>query len=217
MSFVDRLLTIVVTATVTSAAWLVMGGTVLNRDAGGEGRSASSSISAATGEKTLASPARRIDRDDLLSPPIPAAGEIVIPVAGVSASQLTDTFTQSRENGARLHEAIDIMAPRGTPVVAAAPGTIEKLFVSAAGGNTIYVRSRDGRTIHYYAHLDEYAAGLAEGQTVAQGAALGTVGISGNAAPDAPHLHFAILRTQPEAKWWEPAVAINPYPLLTAR
>jgi len=135
-------------------------------------------------------------------------------VAGVSPAQLSDTFSQARAGGARSHDAIDIMAPRGTPVIAVAAGRVEKLLFSPAGGNTAYVRSPDGRTIYYYAHLDEYAPGLAEGQSLQQGSAIGTVGFSGNADPAAPHLHFAVLATAPERKWWDAATAINPYPLL---
>lgn len=147
------------------------------------------------------------------SPPV-ATSALVIPVAGVAPSQLVDTFTESRANGGRTHDAIDIMAPRGTPVVAAAPGRVEKLFLSKDGGNTIYVRSPDGRLIYYYAHLDAYAPGLAEGQEVAAGAPLGTVGSTGNANPDGPHLHFAIAEADPAAPWYQQAPAINPYPWL---
>jgi murein DD-endopeptidase MepM/ murein hydrolase activator NlpD len=135
----------------------------------------------------------------------------------VKADQLTDTFSDSRGGGSRSHEALDIMAPRGTPVVAAAAGTVEKLFHSDAGGNTIYVRSPDRATIHYYAHLDRYADGLHEGESVTQGQTLGAVGSTGDASPDAPHLHFEIMRTTPDAKWYEPATPINPYPLLTGK
>jgi murein DD-endopeptidase MepM/ murein hydrolase activator NlpD len=142
-----------------------------------------------------------------------AAG-LVIPVAGVTPDKLTDTFSDSRGGGSRLHEALDIMAPRGTPVLAAAAGTVEKLFHSDAGGMTIYVRSPDRTTIHYYAHLDRYADGLHEGQAVTQGQALGAVGSSGHADPDAPHLHFEIMQTTPKAKWYEPATSIDPYPLM---
>ncbi len=141
----------------------------------------------------------------------------VIPVEGVRASQLTDTFKQAREGGLRVHDAIDIMAPRGTPVLAVASGRIEKLFLSKAGGNTIYQRSPDGGTIFYYAHLDAYAPGLAEGQAVRAGQRIGTVGFSGNADPAGPHLHFAVLRTMPKAKWHEPATPVNPYPMLGGR
>ena len=109
------------------------------------------------------------------------------------------------------------MAPRGTPVVAAAAGTVEKLFTSEAGGLTVYVRSPDRRLITYYAHLDGYAPDLREGQQLRAGDPIGTVGFTGNAGPDAPHLHFAIMQTAPGANWWEPANAINPYPILTGR
>lgn len=144
--------------------------------------------------------------------PVPA-GALVIPVAGVKASQLVDTFDDVRSAG-RVHDAIDIMAPRGTPVIAAAPGRVEKLFQSKAGGITAYLRSSDGRTIYYYAHLDQYAPGLREGASLAAGAPIGTVGFTGNASPTAPHLHFAVMQTTPDAKWYQPATAINPYPLL---
>jgi len=150
--------------------------------------------------------------------PLPAAPRpdtaLLIPVVGVRAAELADTFTQSRVGGARHHDAIDIMAPPGTPVVAAAAGRLEKLFLSKDGGNTVYVRSPDGGTLFYYAHLDRYASGLAEGAPVRRGMLLGNVGVSGNADPATPHLHFAIWRTAPGRKWWEPAAALNPYPLL---
>lgn len=150
--------------------------------------------------------------------PVPVAAApvqaLIIPVQGVLANQLSDTFTQARENGARVHDAIDIMAPRGTPVLAAAAGTVERLYTSAAGGLTIYVRLDDRRYVHYYAHLDSYATGLSEGQRVAQGQVIGAVGFTGNASPAAPHLHFAIQLTIAAAKWYEPSTALNPYPLL---
>ena len=142
---------------------------------------------------------------------------LVIPVQGVQRGQLIDTFTQARENGARVHDAIDIPSPLGTPVLAAAGGTVEKLFTSAAGGLTIYIRCDDRRFVHYYAHLDHYADGLHEGQRVQQGDVIGAVGFTGNANPSAPHLHFAIQVTAPEAKWYEPSLPINPYPLLMRR
>jgi len=144
------------------------------------------------------------------------SGALVIPVVGVAAGQLSDTFTQARANGARVHDAIDIMAPRGAAVVAAAAGRVEKLFLSNDGGNTIYVRSLDGRLIYYYAHLDGYAPGLAEGRQVEPGTPLGTVGSSGNADPAAPHLHFAIAEADPAGPWYQHAPALNPYPWLVS-
>ena len=142
---------------------------------------------------------------------------LAIPVAGVKASQLIDTYTQARAGGARVHDAIDIMAERGTPVVAAAPGTVEKLFFSDGGGGiTAYIRSEDKRWTYYYAHLHDYAPGLREGQQVRRGTPIGRVGSTGNANPDGPHLHFAIHRMEPGEGWWEGS-AINPYPLLAGR
>ncbi len=139
---------------------------------------------------------------------------LLIPVQGVAANQLRDNFIESREGGARAHEAIDIMAPRGTPVLAAADGRIAKLFLSRRGGITIYQFDYASRIAYYYAHLDRYADGLAEGQAVRRGAVIGYVGNTGNVGPDAPHLHFAILRLGPERQWWK-GEAINPFPYLT--
>ena len=138
---------------------------------------------------------------------------LMIPVAGVRKGDLVNSYTDDRGGGTRIHEAIDIMADTGTPVYAAAPGTVEKLFWSDLGGNTVYVRSPDGRTIFYYAHMDAYRDGLTEGQQVRAGQPLGTVGSSGNADPTAPHLHFAILATTPQDNWSE-GTPVNPYPLL---
>ena len=106
------------------------------------------------------------------------------------------------------------MAPLGTPVLAAAPGKVEKVFLSRDGGNTIYVRSQDRRTIYYYAHLDSYAPDLREGRMVGAGELLGRVGYSGNGNPSAPHLHFAIWKVRPEIPWYGQGEAVNPYPLL---
>ena len=142
---------------------------------------------------------------------------LAIPVAGVNKGDLVDTYTQARAGGARRHDAIDIMAPLGRPVVASAPGTVEKLFFSkGGGGTTVYVRSDDGRWIYYYAHLNAYAPGLREGERVQRGAPIGFVGFSGNAGPSGPHLHFAINRMQSGEKWYQ-GVPINPYPLLAGR
>jgi len=142
---------------------------------------------------------------------------LAVPVVGVRPRELADTFTQARAGGARRHDAIDIMAPIGRPVVAAAPGRVEKLYFSKGGGGTsVYVRSDDGRWIYYYAHLSAYAPGLHEGQRLLRGAPVGYVGASGNANPDGPHLHFAILRMEPGEKWWQ-GTPINPYPLLAAK
>jgi murein DD-endopeptidase MepM/ murein hydrolase activator NlpD len=190
--------TITVTAVVTSAAWVMAGSWWLSR-----GHAAGTPPAAMGGGGARAAQA--------------AVGRLVIPVAGVRREALVDTFTQARDGGARVHDAIDIMAPRGTPVIAAAAGRVEKLYLSKAGGNTIYLRSPDGALLFYYAHLDAYAPGLVEGRPVAAGETIGSVGSTGNADPAAPHLHFAVLQTSPHAKWYEPTTALNPYPLLMRR
>ncbi len=143
--------------------------------------------------------------------PAPALS-LIIPVEGIAAAQLSDTFTDARGEG-RRHDAIDIMAPTGTPVRAVADGRIVKLFNSKPGGLTIYQFDQADTVAYYYAHLDRYADGVAEGQTVKQGDLVGYVGFTGNASPDAPHLHFAIMVLGPEKNWWQ-GTAINPYPYL---
>jgi len=144
--------------------------------------------------------------------PLVSPAGLIIPVAGVRADQLLDTFSAARSEG-RVHDAIDIPAPRGTPVLAVANGRTLKLFQSERGGTTIYQLSSDEKFIYYYAHLDSYAAGLSEGQTVTQGETIAYVGDSGNAGAGNYHLHFSIAITSNPKRWWE-GVNINPYPLL---
>ena len=165
-------------------------------------------------------------------PPAPASGQaaanaggpslvvgpsgLAIPVVGIRPDQLLDTYTQARAGG-RPHDAIDIMAPAGTPVVAAAEGTVEKLYFSNGGGGiSAYVRSPDQRWTFYYAHLKAYAPGLHEGQRVARGDPIGMVGSTGNANPAGPHLHFAVHEMAAGDRWWQ-GRAVNPYPLLAGR
>ncbi len=138
---------------------------------------------------------------------------IIIPVEGMRASDLVDSWGKSRPEG-RVHHAIDIQARLGTPVLAAMDGRIEKLFASKRGGLTIYQRAAGGRLILYYAHLQGYRRGLAEGQAVERGQVIATVGASGNADPAFPHLHFQMLATVP-GSGWQDGEPINPYPLLT--
>jgi murein DD-endopeptidase MepM/ murein hydrolase activator NlpD len=139
-------------------------------------------------------------------------GDLIIPVAGVRPDQLRDTFSESRSEG-RVHDAIDIAAPLGTPVLAAADGTIIKLFHSERGGTTIYQLSTDQKFIYYYAHLDRYAEGLTEGHLARQGETIAYVGDSGNAGAGNYHLHFSIASVSDPKHYWE-GVNINPYPLL---
>ena len=192
------LLTAIVTAVLTSAFWLV----AFNVGRGDAPR-----------EKVITETAEPGTPEELVLGP----SGLAVPVQGVSVRQLVDTYAEARGGGTRVHDAIDIMAPAGTPVVAAAEGTVEKLFFSRGGGGiSVYVRSPDRRWIYYYAHLQEYAPGLTEGQEVERGTLLGRVGSTGNASPDGPHLHFAVHRTDP-ADDWHSGTAVNPYPLLAGR
>jgi murein DD-endopeptidase MepM/ murein hydrolase activator NlpD len=138
--------------------------------------------------------------------------DLEIPVEGVEAGDLRDTFSDARGSG-RAHEALDIMAPRDTPVHAVDNGVIQKLFTSKAGGLTIYQFDSSSTFTYYYAHLDRYAPDLREGQRVRRGDVVGYVGSTGNASPNAPHLHFGIFRLTPERQWWK-GEPINPYPVL---
>ena len=156
------------------------------------------------------------------APPVTVAQQIVVgpsglalPVVGIKADQLTDTYDAARGAG-RRHDAIDIMAAEGTPVIAASDGKVEKLFNSVRGGTTIYVRSPDQKWMYYYAHLQRYAPGLHEGQDVKRGQVIALVGHTGDASPDGPHLHFAVNSMAPGERWWN-GTAINPYPLLAGK
>ncbi|AYJ85729.1 M23 family metallopeptidase [Sphingomonas paeninsulae] len=144
------------------------------------------------------------------------ARSLVIPVVGVARSALTETYADPRAGGTRDHRAIDITAPKGTPVLAASAGRVEKLFDSKDGGHTIYVRTLDGKQSHYYAHLDRYVDGLREGQVVAQGEMIAFVGSTGDADRGAPHLHFAIHNMTPTDKWYE-GTSVDPYPYLAGK
>ena len=142
---------------------------------------------------------------------VPASGDaatmtgegLLLPVQGITDAR----------SGGRVHDAIDIMAPAGTPVLAVADGTVEKLFDSKLGGTTLYQFNPQRTLAYYYAHLQGYAPGIAEKQSLKRGQVLGYVGATGNADPAAPHLHFAIFVLGPEKQWWK-GEAINPYPLL---
>jgi peptidoglycan LD-endopeptidase LytH len=137
-----------------------------------------------------------------------------LPVYGIKGKDIRDTYFDKR--GTRAHEALDIMAPRGTPVLAAEAGRIEKLFTSKAGGLTIYQFDPSELYCYYYAHLDSYARSLHEGDSVQRGDVIGYVGSTGNAAEDAPHLHFAIFRLTPARQWWN-GEPINPYQVFANR
>jgi peptidoglycan LD-endopeptidase LytH len=142
---------------------------------------------------------------------IPGAG-LLIPVQGVRAENLVDTYEQARGQG-RRHDAIDIMASRGTRVLAVADGVVMKLFQSERGGTTLYELAPDRRTIYYYAHLDRYAPGMVEGRALRRGEVLGYVGNTGDAGPGNYHLHFEVSTTTDPARYWG-GTPQNPYPLL---
>ena len=137
---------------------------------------------------------------------------LTLPVHGIKKDELRDTFNEKR-GATRRHEAIDVLAPRHTPVLAVEDGTIAKLFVSQAGGITIYQFDPTNEYVYYYAHLERYADGLKEGDKVRRGAVIGYVGTTGNAPRDTPHLHFAIFKMTDEKRWWE-GTAIDPYSVL---
>jgi len=143
--------------------------------------------------------------------PAPRA-PLLFPLPIDHLSGLRDSFKDKR--GGRIHEAVDIMAPRDTPVLAVADGRVAKLFLSVPGGKTIYQFDTAESVAYYYAHLDRYAEGLAEGAEVKRGDVIGFVGNTGNASNGAPHLHFAIFKLGPERQWWK-GEPIDPYPLLT--
>lgn len=196
-------ITAVVTAGVTSLFWLLLYSSAAPVP--------ESAVEEAPSEAEIAAVLERNRAEVAVTP-----SGLAVPVAGIRPERLSDTFSAARSGG-RAHNAIDIMAPRGTPVVAAADGTVERLHFSQGGGGiTVYVRSPDRAWTYYYAHLDAYAPGLAEGQQVRRGQAIGLVGSTGNASAAGPHLHFAINRMAPSDRWWQ-GTPINPYPLLAGR
>ncbi len=195
-------ITAVVTAVLTSLFWIVAYSIALPSDGAPE-----------TPENVITETTEPGDRPQLVLGP----SGLAVPVAGIRVEDLVDTYAQARAGGARVHDAIDIMAPAGTPVVAASEGIVEKLFFSPGGGGiTVYVRSPDRQWVYYYAHLQEYAPGLTEGQRVDKGARLGSVGNTGNASAAGPHLHFAVHRMDREDDW-HGGTPVNPYPLLARR
>jgi len=211
---IKTIATVVLTAILTSAFWIFAFG--ITRSPEGEAARVNGRVEGKGDEATVAGRGGGAALAVAESVEVGPAG-LAIPVAGVKASQLTDTFTAARAGGARRHDAIDIMAADGTPVYAAAPGTVEKIFESVGkGGLTVYERSQDGKWVYYYAHLQGYAPGLAEGQKLERGSAIGFVGHTGDASPDGPHLHFAINHMAAGEKWYN-GIPINPYPLLAGK
>jgi len=136
-----------------------------------------------------------------------------LPLPNLKREAIQDTFDDTRGGGTK-HEATDILAARGTPVFAVAEGNVVKLFNSKKGGTTVYQYDDRQKYCYYYAHLERYADGLKEGMLLRKGDTLGYVGTTGDAQPNNPHLHFAILELGPDKHWYEHTTAVNPYPLL---
>jgi peptidoglycan LD-endopeptidase LytH len=167
---------------------------------------------ATTGTAEVARPAP--PPEPVIGPPPAEALEgrdLLVPVEGVDAEKLVRSFADARDG--RKHEALDILAPRNTPVKAVEGGKIARLFSSKAGGITIYQFDPSEQYCYYYAHLERYAEGLAEGDTVRKGQVIGYVGTSGNAPKNTPHLHFAIFQLTAAKRWWE-GTPIDPYDVL---
>lgn len=143
-----------------------------------------------------------------------AARDLAVPVAGVPRSRLRDSFGDARDGGARTHRAIDILAPRGTPVLAADDGIVLRLSSNTLGGITVYATDMEERFLYYYAHLDGYRPGLAQGSLLAKGDTIGYVGTTGNSPKDVPHLHFQVMRMPRDRRGWD-GEPINPYPVLS--
>ena len=142
------------------------------------------------------------------------ARSLLIPVSGIGAKSPRDSFADTHDG--HLHGAIDIMAPRGTPVFAVEDGHVEKLFTSKPGGLTVYQFDPQGEYCYYYAHLDGYAPGLVEHKVLRKGDVIGYVGTTGNAPPNAPHLHFSVFRLNAQKHWWQ-GTSINPFLIWAVR
>jgi len=166
---------------------------------------------------TFAGPSRAatdLPRQPPQPPPTLASKKLLFPIQGFDLARLRDTFEERR--GMIKHEALDILAPLGTPVLAVDDGRVAKLFRSLPGGITIYQFDASESYSYYYAHLDRYAPGLVDGVPVKRGDVIGYVGSTGNASAAAPHLHFAIFKLGAEKKWWK-GEAINPFPYFAPR
>jgi peptidoglycan LD-endopeptidase LytH len=154
--------------------------------------------------RATAPPAMPTTEADLAQPPA-----LIVPVEGVPPQRVPDTFNALR--GGRTHRAIDFLAPRGTPVLAVAEGTVYRIRRSGPGGLAVYAVDASQRWMFYYAHLDGFRGGLAEGTKLAQGEVIGYVGTTGNAPPDTPHLHFQLMRARFDTRWWD-GEALDPRP-----
>lgn len=180
----------------------------------------SAPLPAEPGATDSAAPVAALDAPAVLHPEVTEAHlaylqsrHLLIPVPGVRGSELPNTFDEARADGARRHDAIDILAPRGTPVLSVDAGRIARIDTSDRGGLSLYATDPSGRFVYYYAHLDAYRRGLRDGQPLARGDTIGFVGTTGNAPPGTPHLHFAISLLGDPRRWWD-GTAVNPWLLL---
>jgi murein DD-endopeptidase MepM/ murein hydrolase activator NlpD len=190
-------------------------GRVLVDPARREGPARESEVAATTGEPLVAPASPNSPKLPTLLPAAGTIGDVRgrglrLPIDGMSVEAMKGGFAERRDAGGRPHEAVDILAPRNTPVYAVDDGTIAKLFESRAGGITVYQYDPSGRFCYYYAHLEHYASGLRENQRVSRGDVIGYVGTSGNAPPNTPHLHFAVFELDADRRWWK-GRAIDPY------
>jgi murein DD-endopeptidase MepM/ murein hydrolase activator NlpD len=167
-----------------------------------------------TAARGLQSPRNVLRASDVASADNPIAElrsrQLRLPIEDANVDALEGDFSEKRDAGGRMHEAVDILAPRNTPIHAVENGVVAKLFFSKAGGITIYQFDPSQRFCYYYAHLERYAANLAEGQPVSKGQVIGYVGTSGNAPANTPHLHFAIFELNADRRWWQ-GTPIDPY------
>ncbi|MEO7712335.1 MAG: DUF2214 family protein [Gemmatimonadaceae bacterium] len=205
---------VISTAPMTSAAPITQRqGTV--GDDGGSGMTANTSqvakLDASDVVPLAPSGAETVTADDLAL----LSREMAMPLDAINPASLRSNFNERRGGGTRQHQALDLMAPRGTPIRAAAKGRVLKLFTSAAGGLMVYAADSSERFILMYAHLDRYAPDMRDGIALARGQVIGYVGSTGNASPTAPHLHFAVARSA-DVKRWSKGTAIDPVPVLQA-
>ena len=139
---------------------------------------------------------------------------LMVPVSGIDASRIPDSFHEARD-GARIHRAVDILAPRGTAVLSTDTGSVLRVSSNRLGGLTVYAVDPERRLVYYYAHLDHYVAGLRAGMPLAKGQVIGYVGTTGNAPPDTPHLHFQVMRMDDPKHYWE-GTPLDPRPYFAA-
>jgi len=138
---------------------------------------------------------------------------LLVPVAGANMAKVDDSFYEGRDGGERVHRAIDILAPRGTPILSADDGRILRMSTNALGGITMYTVDSNNRLVYYYAHMDHYNDAMSPGKTIARGDTLGYVGTTGNAPKDTPHLHFQVMRWPSDGKYWN-GEPIDPFQAL---